>query len=112
MNAMPIQREEQSLPPVALVHGWGGSSYDRTWRGGTWLEGELLAQGRTLIPVALPGHSPGVTSDRPTDYAEIADQVWCTLERHAVSMLSDSRSVASCFCGLPPSTPPPVSGGW
>ncbi|MGF4046403.1 alpha/beta fold hydrolase [Paenarthrobacter nitroguajacolicus] len=80
MNAMPIQREEQSLPPVALVHGWG-SSYDRTWRG-TWLEGELLAQGRTLIPVALPGHSPGVTSDRPTDYAEIADQVWCTLERH------------------------------
>lgn len=80
MNSLPAHPVDQSLPPVALVHGWG-SSYDRTWRG-TWLEGELVAQGRTVIPVALPGHSPAVTSTRPEDYAEIADQLWRMLEHH------------------------------
>ncbi|WP_458779840.1 alpha/beta fold hydrolase [Arthrobacter sp. D3-16] len=78
MNAVSAHHVDQSLPPVALVHGWG-SSYDRTWRG-TWLERELRAQGRTVIPVALPGHSPDVASARPEDYAEIADQLWRTLE--------------------------------
>lgn len=80
MNAVSAHHVDQSLPPVALVHGWG-SSYDRTWRG-TWLERELRVQGRTVIPVALPGHSPAVTSARPEDYAEIADQLWRTLEHH------------------------------
>lgn len=80
MNSLPAHPVDQSLPPVALVHGWG-SSYDRTWRG-TWLEGELLARGRTLIPVALPGHNPAVTSARPEDYAEIANQLWRMLEDH------------------------------
>ncbi|MCO4273812.1 alpha/beta hydrolase [Pseudarthrobacter sp. HLT3-5] len=78
MNSLSAHTVDQSLPPVALVHGWG-SSYDRTWRG-TWLEGELLARGRTVIPVALPGHSPVLTSARPEDYAEIADQLWRMLE--------------------------------
>jgi pimeloyl-ACP methyl ester carboxylesterase len=80
MNAASAHHVDQGPPPVALVHGWG-SSYDRTWRG-TWLERELRAQGRTVIPVALPGHSPAVASARPEDYAEIADQLWRTLEHH------------------------------
>lgn len=80
MIALPSHPVDQSLPPVALVHGWG-SSYDRTWRG-TGLERGLLAQGRTVIPVALPGHSPAVTSARPEDYADIADQLWHTLQHH------------------------------
>lgn len=65
------------LPPVVLAHGWGGS-YDGTWRG-SWLESELVATGRTVVAVDLPGHGPGPSSHHPADYADIAEQLGAAL---------------------------------
>lgn len=65
------------LPPVVLAHGWGGS-YDGTWRGSR-LESELVAAGRTVVAVDLPGHGLGPSSHDPADYADIAEQLWARL---------------------------------
>lgn len=59
-------------PPVVLVHGLA-SSFDHNWRAPGWVD--LLAEdGRTAVPVGLPGHTVGAPTD-PAAYADVPGQV-------------------------------------
>jgi pimeloyl-ACP methyl ester carboxylesterase len=60
----------ETLPPVALVHGWGGS-YQGTYGATGW--GEALARaGRKVIEIDLPGHGQKPASHDPAAYADMA----------------------------------------
>ncbi|MDQ7908569.1 alpha/beta hydrolase [Phytohabitans sp. ZYX-F-186] len=59
-------------PPVVLVHGFA-SSPAHNWGATGWLD--LLAEdGRTAVPLTLPGHAPGAPTD-PAAYADVPGQV-------------------------------------
>ncbi|WP_103348891.1 alpha/beta fold hydrolase [Amycolatopsis sp. CA-128772] len=64
-------------PPVALVHGWGGT-YRSTWSGSA-LERSLFRAGRTVLGVDLPGHGRTPAAHDPRAYADIAEQLHARL---------------------------------
>src|SRR5262245_45102783 len=60
-----------ALPPIALVHGWGGS-YEGTY-GATGWGAALAAAGRQVIEIDLPGHGRKTQwSHNPAAYADMA----------------------------------------
>ncbi|MES2257074.1 MAG: alpha/beta fold hydrolase [Pseudomonadota bacterium] len=59
-----------ALPPVVLLHGWGGS-YESTWVASGWRE-RLRARGRQVIGIDLPGHGAAPDSADPAAYADLA----------------------------------------
>ncbi len=61
------------LPPVLLVHGWGGS-FASTWQDKGWCKALKIA-GRRVIAVDLPGHGRSTPSHDPADYADLASSV-------------------------------------
>ncbi|WP_258085268.1 alpha/beta fold hydrolase [Rhodococcus opacus] len=63
----------RQLPPVLLLHGWGGS-YRATWQRTGW-QHALEAQGRRVIGFDLPGHGPADGSAVPEDYADLSGLV-------------------------------------
>jgi pimeloyl-ACP methyl ester carboxylesterase len=69
----------EEAPPVALVHGWGGSP-NQAWPG---TEGGVTARlheaGRTTITPALPGHSPIPGTANPEAYSDLERQFQRTL---------------------------------
>ncbi len=66
-----------ALPPVLLLHGFGGSAA-RTWRDNGWID--LLGDtGRPVIAPDLPGHGPGAHSHDPADYVDVEGRVSAAL---------------------------------
>ncbi len=61
-----------ALPPIVLLHGWGGS-FKATWGAAGWVEA-LEAAGRSIVRLDLPGHG-GPASHDPADYADMAGAV-------------------------------------
>lgn len=70
---MASVRTDSSLPPVLLVHGWGGS-FESTWKFHGWCEA-LRRAGRRVIAVDLPGHGSSAGSHNPADYADLASSI-------------------------------------
>jgi pimeloyl-ACP methyl ester carboxylesterase len=64
---------KDEVPPVALVHGWGGS-FAGTY-GQTGWEAALRAAGRIVIAPDLPGHGHAPASHDPADYADLASDL-------------------------------------
>lgn len=62
-----------SLPPVVLVHGWGGS-FDTTWRSSGFTE-LLRDAGREVIGVDLLGHGSAPKPHDPAAYADLTGRV-------------------------------------
>jgi pimeloyl-ACP methyl ester carboxylesterase len=61
------------LPPVLLVHGWGGS-FARTWADAGWPD--LLAdEGRTVIGIDLLGHGEAPKPHDPAAYTDLTARV-------------------------------------
>ena len=61
------------LPPVILIHGWGGS-FEGTWEKTGW--GDALRQsGREVIGVDVRGHGRTPASHDPADYGDLASDV-------------------------------------
>lgn len=58
--------------PVVLLHGCGGSA-DETYRKTGWIA-QLVASGRAVLPLTLPGHEGGASHD-PAAYADLAGSV-------------------------------------
>lgn len=71
----------ESLPPVVLVHGWGGS-YEGTWVRTGWVDA-LERAGRQVVPLNLPGHGRNSASHAPADYGDLAGEVDAALPGHA-----------------------------
>lgn len=61
---------QSALPPVLLLHGWGGS-FDAIWRRAGWCEA-LAAAGREVLALDLPGHGMAAQSHDPQAYADLA----------------------------------------
>ena len=62
-----------TLPPVVLVHGWGGS-FQTTWRQSGFTE--LLADaGREVIGVDLLGHGEAPKPHDPAEYADMTTRI-------------------------------------
>lgn len=59
-----------NLPPVLLLHGWGGS-FAHTWASNGWEE-TLRHAGRRVLRMDLPGHGSATGSHDPADYADLA----------------------------------------
>ncbi|RYD27879.1 MAG: alpha/beta fold hydrolase [Lysobacteraceae bacterium] len=55
--------------PVVLLHGCGGSA-PSTFGDTGWIA-QLAREGRTVVPVTLPGHAVGASRD-PASYADLA----------------------------------------
>lgn len=72
----------RELPPVVLLHGWGGS-YSGTWQDSDLVR-SLHRAGRKVIGIDLPGHGRGPVSHEPGDYEFIADLVAAALPRDVV----------------------------
>lgn len=70
MAAIP---KDDALPPVLLIHGWGGN-FATTWKGNGWCEALKIA-GRRVIAVDLPGHGASHASHDPAEYADLASSV-------------------------------------
>ena len=66
----PEPRRSGGLPPLVLVHGWGGS-FAATWSGCGWLEA-AAASGRTVTGIDLPGHGTAPASRDPAAYGDLA----------------------------------------
>ena len=75
---MPTAPDGNRLPPVLLLHGWGGN-FASTWKNNGWCEG-LKVAGRRVIAVDLPGHGSSRASHDPKDYADLAASVEEKLE--------------------------------
>lgn len=60
------------LPPVALLHGWGGSFADTF--GDTGWNKDLADAGRMVIAITLPGHGPAASADA-AEYADLASSL-------------------------------------
>ncbi|HVY85435.1 MAG TPA: alpha/beta hydrolase [Caulobacterales bacterium] len=66
-----------ALPPVILVHGWGGS-FEGTWGRTGW--GEALSKaGRAVIGRDVLGHGANRASHDPDDYADLAGDLEANL---------------------------------
>ena len=63
----------ESLAPVLLVHGWGGS-FDATWRRSGFTE-LLTDAGRTVIGVDLLGHGDAPRPHEPEAYADLTARI-------------------------------------
>lgn len=62
-----------NLPPIVVVHGWGGS-FDATWRSTGFTE--LLADaGRAVIGVDLLGHGSAPKPADPAAYDDLTERV-------------------------------------
>jgi pimeloyl-ACP methyl ester carboxylesterase len=61
------------LPPVMLVHGWGGS-FQQTWAA-TPLVPLLEDAGRTVIGVDLLGHGTAPKPHDPAAYADMTERI-------------------------------------
>jgi pimeloyl-ACP methyl ester carboxylesterase len=62
-----------ALPPVVLLHGWGGSARSAWTRSG-W-ERELAARGRDVVAIDLPGHGAAEAPRDPGYYAGLVELV-------------------------------------
>ena len=62
-----------ALPPIVLVHGWGGS-FASTWQASGFTE-LLRDAGRTVIGVDLLGHGTAPKPHDPADYADLTARV-------------------------------------
>src|SRR5262245_34069874 len=60
-------------PPIALVHGWGGS-FNGTWGNTGWRD--IFAKaGREVVAIDLPGHGPLPASHERSAYGDLASAV-------------------------------------
>jgi pimeloyl-ACP methyl ester carboxylesterase len=87
---MAITSTDQTgtLPPVVLVHGWGGS-FDATWRSTGFTE--LLADARrTAIGVDLLGHGAAPKPADPEAYADLTARVLETMPPEPVDAIGFS----------------------
>lgn len=57
-------------PPVALLHGWGGS-FKATYVSSGWVA-SLISMGRDVLPLDLPGHNNPAAPINPGAYADLA----------------------------------------
>lgn len=69
-------------PPVALIHGWGGS-FRSTWQPLGW-DRRLAEAGREVLAVDLLGHGASAAPHDPTAYDAMDLGVWATLPDHDV----------------------------
>ncbi len=69
-HAMLPKTPDHHYPPIALVHGWGGS-FDATYGSCGWREA-AVANGRSVIELDLPGHGIASASRNPVDYCDLA----------------------------------------
>lgn len=68
------------LPPVVLLHGWGGS-FEATWVQSGWHD-RLRSKGRRVVRLDLPGHGRAPDPIDPAAYADLASLVRERLTGH------------------------------
>ena len=73
------------LPPVLMLHGWGGSGAS-TFSANGWRE---AFSDRELLIRDLPGHGPSASGD-PLRYADLAGEVVATLPPGPVDLVGYS----------------------
>jgi len=71
--SFPIEIMHTQLPPVILIHGWGGS-FEGTWVKQGWRDA-LEASGREVIGIDVRGHGRTPASHDPADYGDLASDV-------------------------------------
>ncbi len=64
--------------PIVMLHGCGGSA-EATFLLTGWVEA-LIAAGRSILPITLPGHDADASHD-PADYSDLAGAVLARLPR-------------------------------
>ncbi|MGH3631384.1 MAG: biphenyl-2,3-diol 1,2-dioxygenase [Sciscionella sp.] len=69
------------LPPVLLLHGWGGSRH--CWTRAPWVR-TLHQQHREVIELDLPGHGSGAGPHDPAYYADLTSLVQAQLPSDTV----------------------------
>lgn len=77
-----------ALPPVALLHGCGGTS-EATFTASGWIEA-LARSGRRAFTVALPGHGGGPQSHDPAAYGDLSVSLLRALPTEAVDLVGFS----------------------
>lgn len=70
-SSTPVNDAGAGLPPVVLLHGWGGS-FASTWDGSGWTA-SLRQRGRRVIGIDLPGHGTTAGGANPFDPASYGD---------------------------------------
>lgn len=76
------------MPPIVLLHGWGGS-FASTWAAHGWTDA-LEAAGRTPVVLDLPGHG-GPAAHDPSAYADLAGLLAARLpEGQAIDLIGYS----------------------
>ena len=80
--------ETSAAPPIALVHGWGGS-FASTWEqsGFTML---LADAGREVIGIDLLGHGDAPKPHDPEAYADLGERVFAALPDQPVDAVGFS----------------------
>jgi len=73
--------------PVVLLHGWGGS-FGSTFERNGW-PADLVAGGKSIIPIDLPGHGEGSSQD-PASYTDLAGALAALLPDGQVDLIGYS----------------------
>lgn len=77
-----------SLPPIILLHGCGGSP-EAAWNATGWTKA-IEARGRRSIALRLPGHGRGGLSHDPVDYADLTALVLDALPQGTIDIVGFS----------------------
>jgi pimeloyl-ACP methyl ester carboxylesterase len=90
-------------PPVALIHGWGGS-FRSTWQPLGW-DRRLAEAGREVVAVDLLGHGTSAAPHDPTAYDAMDRGVWSELPGDdvvdAVGYSLGARVLLQMACAAP-----------
>lgn len=77
-----------NLPPVLLLHGWGGS-FASIYEAYGW-SGAFEALGRCVIAFDLPGHGSSKAATEPGAYSDLAGAVAASLPSYPVDVVGFS----------------------
>jgi pimeloyl-ACP methyl ester carboxylesterase len=75
------------MPPVLLLHGWGGS-FKSTWARAGW-QAALEARSRDVFEIDLPGHGRPASHD-PADYVDLAGTLDSRLPKYELDVVAYS----------------------
>ena len=77
-----------ALPPVVLVHGWGGS-FEATYARHGWAD-RLRALGRKVVGLDVRGHGKKPAVEDPEHYADLASDLEADLPPGAFDIIGFS----------------------